>query len=119
MYVERGLRRPEQTEGCSCEDRQGGCLTGWPERGWNMEVLALRMRNHLIRCRFTTRRTTVELPGYIPVFAHSTRPVDIRRAFGRWHLFEQSPVPHRSEEHTSELQSLMRISYAVFCLTKQ
>src|SRR3546814_970650 len=29
----------------------------------------------------------------------------------------QSPV--RSEEHTSELQSLMRISYAVFCLKKK
>src|SRR3546814_2746985 len=29
---------------------------------------------------------------------------------GRW---------HRSEEHTSELQSLMRISYAVFCLKKK
>src|SRR3546814_5043677 len=29
-----------------------------------------------------------------------------------WH------VPIRSEEHTSELQSLMRISYAVFCLKK-
>src|SRR3546814_2652596 len=28
-------------------------------------------------------------------------------------------VNHRSEEHTSELQSLMRISYAVFCLTKK
>src|SRR3546814_13006015 len=28
-------------------------------------------------------------------------------------------APHRSEEHTSELQSLMRISYAVFCLKKQ
>src|SRR3546814_2194176 len=27
--------------------------------------------------------------------------------------------PCRSEEHTSELQSLMRISYAVFCLTKK
>src|SRR3546814_8243341 len=26
---------------------------------------------------------------------------------------------NRSEEHTSELQSLMRISYAVFCLTKK
>src|SRR3546814_5202926 len=26
--------------------------------------------------------------------------------------------PERSEEHTSELQSLMRISYAVFCLKK-
>src|SRR3546814_3149741 len=28
-------------------------------------------------------------------------------------------VEKRSEEHTSELQSLMRISYAVFCLKKQ
>src|SRR3546814_8603139 len=28
-------------------------------------------------------------------------------------------VPIRSEEHTSELQSLMRISYAVFCLKKK
>src|SRR3546814_6920761 len=28
----------------------------------------------------------------------------------------QLPDTHRSEEHTSELQSLMRISYAVFCL---
>src|SRR3546814_19699231 len=28
-------------------------------------------------------------------------------------------TPHRSEEHTSELQSLMRISYAVFCLKKK
>src|SRR3546814_1854778 len=29
------------------------------------------------------------------------------------------PARHRSEEHTSELQSLMRISYAVFCLKKK
>src|SRR3546814_1528754 len=29
------------------------------------------------------------------------------------------PVIERSEEHTSELQSLMRISYAVFCLKKK
>src|SRR3546814_9805679 len=29
------------------------------------------------------------------------------------------PVTMRSEEHTSELQSLMRISYAVFCLKKK
>src|SRR3546814_4896668 len=34
-----------------------------------------------------------------------------RTAFSRWDL--------RSEEHTSELQSLMRISYAVFCLRKK
>src|SRR3546814_2606243 len=30
-----------------------------------------------------------------------------------------SKLTHRSEEHTSELQSLMRISYAVFCLKKK
>src|SRR3546814_1750621 len=29
------------------------------------------------------------------------------------------PLRHKSEEHTSELQSLMRISYAVFCLKKK
>src|SRR3546814_1879779 len=28
-------------------------------------------------------------------------------------------IPRRSEAHTSELQSLMRISYAVFCLNKK
>src|SRR3546814_8388813 len=36
-------------------------------------------------------------------------------------VLEHVPDPRlvRSEEHTSELQSLMRISYAVFCLNKQ
>src|SRR3546814_4043586 len=32
---------------------------------------------------------------------------------------QQTPPELRSEEHTSELQSLMRISYAVFCLKKK
>src|SRR3546814_1860856 len=35
----------------------------------------------------------------------------------RFGIFEITPI--RSEEHTSELQSLMRISYAVFCLKKK
>src|SRR3546814_7714287 len=33
--------------------------------------------------------------------------------------FPRKREPIRSEEHTSELQSLMRISYAVFCLNKK
>src|SRR3546814_2311126 len=33
--------------------------------------------------------------------------------------FERADFGSRSEEHTSELQSLMRISYAVFCLKKK
>src|SRR3546814_9059110 len=35
------------------------------------------------------------------------------------HQPRQHPARLRSEEHTSELQSLMRISYAVFCLQKK
>src|SRR3546814_7665032 len=38
-------------------------------------------------------------------------------AFGETPAF--AVVRQRSEEHTSELQSLMRISYAVFCLKKK
>src|SRR3546814_8643702 len=34
-------------------------------------------------------------------------------------LLERERQVQRSEEHTSELQSLMRISYAVFCLKKK
>src|SRR3546814_6095954 len=34
-------------------------------------------------------------------------------------IFALAPLYERSEEHTSELQSLMRISYAVFCLKKK
>src|SRR3546814_5401684 len=36
-----------------------------------------------------------------------------------WHERWRGPSQLRSEEHTSELQSLMRISYAVFCLKKK
>src|SRR3546814_5183791 len=36
-----------------------------------------------------------------------------------WRVLPRRNKPVRSEEHTSELQSLMRISYAVFCLKKK
>src|SRR3546814_3431752 len=36
-----------------------------------------------------------------------------------WILIPILAIEGRSEEHTSELQSLMRISYAVFCLKKK
>src|SRR3546814_8971441 len=54
----------------------------------------------------------------IPSHAANTGPV----ASGARGLTSSTGVPpsasSRSEEHTSELQSLMRISYAVFCLKK-
>src|SRR3546814_8441250 len=38
---------------------------------------------------------------------------------GKSRFTKKNGEPYRSEEHTSELQSLMRISYAVFCLKKK
>src|SRR3546814_3103211 len=46
---------------------------------------------------------------------HAWRRLDGRNDDG----FQVAPFQGRSEEHTSELQSLMRISYAVFCLKKK
>src|SRR3546814_7670987 len=56
-----------------------------------------------------------------------TRAIDlVRRRIGQKAFRPVRPVAvheratfRRSEEHTSELQSLMRISYAVFCLNKK
>src|SRR3546814_3723543 len=45
-------------------------------------------------------------------------PQEMRRARAEWDAFQREKA-ERSEEHTSELQSLMRISYAVFCLKKK
>src|SRR3546814_7430325 len=48
------------------------------------------------------------------------RRIDQCDAMFRRHLGERlARLRGRSEEHTSELQSLMRISYAVFCLKKK
>src|SRR3546814_1497283 len=50
----------------------------------------------------------------------SGEEIGLRCAEHKCRLFRLTMQPeHRSEEHTSELQSLMRISYAVFCLKKK
>src|SRR3546814_1204482 len=54
----------------------------------------------------------------------SQHRIEIRRP-DDWHLhlrdgaMMRAVLPWRSEEHTSELQSLMRISYDVFCMKKK
>src|SRR3546814_1126639 len=52
--------------------------------------------------------------GWLYRFAHEPRRLWRRYTFGNAQF-----IKIRSEEHTSELQSLMRISYAVFCLKKK
>src|SRR3546814_12794608 len=91
---------------------------------------------------FFKSTATTEIYTYYTLFPYttlfrSTTPDAIRRArhsrqagpdrhpAGQWRFANASPaapetaVRYRSEEHTSELQSLMRISYAVFCLNKK
>src|SRR3546814_4392408 len=65
------------------------------------------------------------LPMRIPGALHSAKAIRPLHGDRRvWHRCCSLPPPamgraSRSEEHTSELQSLMRISYAVFCLKKK
>src|SRR3546814_6744709 len=51
--------------------------------------------------------------------AEAGRVRDADEVFDELRRKMAAPRPARSEEHTSELQSLMRISYAVFCLKKK
>src|SRR3546814_8430494 len=62
--------------------------------------------------RHQIRRT---VSAYPPVRWHKVQIADGRHDPGICLLL----CRNRSEEHTSELQSLMRISYAVFCLKKK
>src|SRR3546814_6734295 len=56
------------------------------------------------------------MPFRAPVIGHVAGAV-LHHPYANRAEFARSP--DRSEEHTSELQSLMRISYAVFCLKKK
>src|SRR3546814_10630796 len=71
--------------------------------------------------------------GFAFLYADALDPATVRKALSTWSndegegwpswAFSNHDAPRhisrRSEEHTSELQSLMRISYAVFCLKKK
>src|SRR3546814_14129412 len=57
--------------------------------------------------------------GHRPARPAARRRREARRRGRRQIARHGRPMAGRSEEHTSELQSLMRISYAVFCLKKK
>src|SRR3546814_4459003 len=72
---------------------------------------ALRLTKRLLREAQHSRMSDIlELSAAYQAIVHET--ADNREAINAF-------VEKRSEEHTSELQSLMRISYAVFCLKKK
>src|SRR3546814_9243802 len=99
-------------------------------------MVFLTSRRRHTRCALVTGVQTCALPIYDPVDQEqvSQEVQLLGSAFGdrlKWilgayyfretgvNLNQVSFTPLRSEEHTSELQSLMRTSYAVFCLKKK
>src|SRR3546814_4409694 len=93
------------------------------------DVTLLNMDGQQVQVQFTTLQSSATYPGFgTPVGSlvdfsggsfmqgSNSGPLDI--GYGRRAVYLQN-FRGRSEEHTSELQSLMRISYAVFCLKKK
>src|SRR3546814_3419391 len=86
-------------------------FTGQPEYVVNyFFFVAEELRQIMAQLGF---RTVAEMVGRVD-------RLDMRNALSHWKAkgVDLSRIL-RSEEHTSELQSLMRISYAVFCLKKK
>src|SRR3546814_3059489 len=80
-------------------DHEGNIGAGWPPKPQTRRQLTDMIRHCLI-----PRRIVGQL-GYVQTKLLRDESGEI--------------MGYRSEEHTSELQSLMRISYAVFCLKKK
>src|SRR3546814_8414429 len=79
-------------------------------------VLLLYFFFLMIRRPPRSTRTDTLFP-YTTLFRSPLARLEVRDGSAGCQPVEPS-FSHRSEEHTSELQSLMRISYAVFCLKK-
>src|SRR3546814_5647259 len=90
------------------------CLSSWRQlRGvpWPACTIAHAGWTHPIsRCLQPWQHNATT--GYPP-------PVSVKACSAPGHGFGSRETHERSEEHTSELQSLMRISYAVLCLKKK
>src|SRR3546814_1609772 len=125
---------PKAQTGTSNSNPQPNCATG---RGgppglapsFPLRTAARPVRNRISRITGPAREVTANMPSVNSVESFIAYPLDVpdpdrarrcadrrtdsgcRSAKGRY----SNPLP-RSEEHTSELQTLMRISYATFCL---
>src|SRR3546814_10017506 len=78
--------------------------------------------NYALGFHQVTKYISMGPPGFMSIY----QPVDLMDltvGMDKWNALspemKQFVEMERSEEHTSELQSLMRISYAVFCLKKK
>src|SRR3546814_2683978 len=87
----------------------------------SMIIISENRNRHVLTgtCGFTTDGLGVTPGDRLGLVQLSDTEAEAE-AFADWFQANWCGVkPNRSEEHTSELQSLMRISYAVFCLKKK
>src|SRR3546814_1916129 len=77
---------------------------------WSSDVCSSDLRSATLACLMLQSMADHYFHSVPKPVDGQNKPEQFRLALGE---------ANRSEEHTSELQSLMRISYAVFCLTKK
>src|SRR3546814_4014402 len=82
------------------------------------EITIIGARGPALRCASAERTGNAALQLAREIVADIGKAARIARAIIKDRAIGTGRR-RRSEEHTSELQSLMRISYAVFCLTKK
>src|SRR3546814_6789417 len=129
LYLPGIERNATRTEGRARHPPGGGRdLVGGPERVHAAHSLATvtsskgSTRSPTIcpcSCPLPAISTTSRAPASAMAAAIASRRPPISTASGTPARTSARIAAARSEEHTSELQSLMRISYAVFCLTKK
>src|SRR3546814_9647854 len=92
-----------------------GMLGASAGTGYAVEFSGPAVRGLDMEGRMTLCNLSIELGAKIGMIA----PDDVTFSYMEGREFSpKGALFDRSEEHTSELQSLMRISYAVFCLKK-
>src|SRR3546814_4966448 len=99
MNINKMQGNPAFLDVCQCSKEPQKCV-----------VLSLSRLKHGFDCSAALQVS----PG-----SHLCSYAPLRSFLARGRPFDAAGDTRRSEEHTSELQSLMRISYAVFCLKKK
>src|SRR3546814_1355861 len=116
------VHRPECVAGPLDPDVIVPQAGGWgtePCRCALLSILSGLPLHFFCPARYMPRPTPSAPPGATtPSFPPSSTASTSNPATWSWSTAAR-PTTVRSEEHTSELQSLMRISYAVFCLKKK